>query len=346
MTNPLAAPSSFTVGQWVSVASRTSPGINQPGGIGRITALDEDRCQVSVKYVLDGRHEKNVHLQYVQMYTWEERTAASSSSAPKNSRLRDRNMLLGRCTYCGSLRADCQSCDWRRRETTTFTPSSSLKTNPGGDTDSRTSNSSDDDSAYERMMQTHRRQYLRYKRSLRRAALWSHHHHFNEHSNKSPPLPTRRRLSNWQNNGISILAAVGAANDNSSTESDHSRGTVDHPMVDLSSNSSDNDHALDHLPLDQLAARARQPFKSMTQHPSFIQPEGDADRLPNDIPDLTASCTYPQLLPLLDEILQRMETVDIPQAKQDLLQFQRAFHEAQQDPVLLRSRAQTLQQQR
>jgi hypothetical protein len=91
---PSPPPWYTVIGQLVSVSSRTSPGINQPGGIGRITTYsvvsvekkddDDDRdrhhhpndsdsnttsssssshhqqVRVSVKYVLDGRHEKKI----------------------------------------------------------------------------------------------------------------------------------------------------------------------------------------------------------------------------------------------------------------------------------------------
>jgi hypothetical protein len=56
ITNVDTAATFFRVGQLVNVAPRTWPGINQPGGIGRITGFALD--SVSVRYVLDGPHEK------------------------------------------------------------------------------------------------------------------------------------------------------------------------------------------------------------------------------------------------------------------------------------------------
>lgn len=116
---PPAAAASFTVGQLVNVQSRTWPGINQPGGVGRVTAVstgttsEEDAGSsssslllYSVKYVLDGRHEKRIEAQYVQPHQ-------------QQSMLRDRSMLLGRCTRCGSLRRDCGSCElhqWQQQQ--------------------------------------------------------------------------------------------------------------------------------------------------------------------------------------------------------------------------------------
>jgi hypothetical protein len=57
---------------------------------------------VSVRYVLDGRHERRVHVRYVAAYALHDE---------QHHRFRDRSALLGRCTYCGSLRSDCGSCD-------------------------------------------------------------------------------------------------------------------------------------------------------------------------------------------------------------------------------------------
>jgi hypothetical protein len=93
----LASSPKLFVGQWVDVMSRTWPGINQPGGVGKITGTADGR--VSVKYLLDGRHEKEIDLRYVQRHY----QVASRS-------LRDRSMLLGRCQTCGSLKRDCGSC--------------------------------------------------------------------------------------------------------------------------------------------------------------------------------------------------------------------------------------------
>lgn len=88
----------FQVDQLVEVQARTWPGINQAGGVGRITGVATDR--VSVRYVLDGRHEKEISMEYVQPHSH-----ASGRS------LRNRSLLLGRCSRCGSLKRDCGSCE-------------------------------------------------------------------------------------------------------------------------------------------------------------------------------------------------------------------------------------------
>jgi ribosomal protein L21E len=102
-----SAISKFSVGQLVEVASRTWPGINKHGGVGRIVKVTGN-C-VDVHYVLGGR-ERSVPIEYVNLLP-------QSFSARKS--LRDRSILLGRCRNCGSLRADCGSCDFQEPQATT-----------------------------------------------------------------------------------------------------------------------------------------------------------------------------------------------------------------------------------
>lgn len=111
-------PEQWTIGQLVSIAPRTGPGMNQPGGIAHITGIETTNATVpslsistaniaatatatatsittiSVKYVVDGRHERRVPTDCVRPHAW-------------RSTLRDRTLLLGRCGTCGSLRSDC-----------------------------------------------------------------------------------------------------------------------------------------------------------------------------------------------------------------------------------------------
>jgi hypothetical protein len=179
----------FEVGQLVSVESRTWPGINQPGGVGRITGVSTNsnnnttQRAVSVKYVLDGRHEKEIAVQYVKHHSW----IATTTTTNKNnasSTLRDRSMLLGRCARCGSLRTDCGSCDvWyrsmpedeepqqrRRRRRTTNTRRaknpSSLQHQRVDDSDDQSDSNSDssDSIGLEAMLEKHRRDFHKYKR--------------------------------------------------------------------------------------------------------------------------------------------------------------------------------------
>ena len=54
----------FKVGDLVAVRSRTWPGVNKPGGTGRITALVEGGAKANVKYLLGGS-ERAVPLEFV-----------------------------------------------------------------------------------------------------------------------------------------------------------------------------------------------------------------------------------------------------------------------------------------
>eukprot|EP00956_Cyclotella_meneghiniana_P005351 scaffold6753_cov36-Cyclotella_meneghiniana.AAC.1 len=106
----------------VSIASRTWPGINKPGGIGRITQIhtavvtfNNDHAlkvtHVDVKYILGGS-EKRVDVGYVSHAPdYDDDTLYSTDGRIWS--LRDHSKQLGRCTRCHSLRIDCHSCDWR-----------------------------------------------------------------------------------------------------------------------------------------------------------------------------------------------------------------------------------------
>lgn len=70
-----AAPVQFEpkVGALVNVASRTWPGINQPGGIGKISGItiEDGAIFVDVEYVLGGK-EKAVEIEFVQEHKFDE----------------------------------------------------------------------------------------------------------------------------------------------------------------------------------------------------------------------------------------------------------------------------------
>lgn len=112
----------FAEGTIVQVQARTWPGINKPGGIGRITQVrisDDKVTDVDVHYIVLGGRERRVPIQYVKLapeYVDSSSAASFSGAAPgglsKRNQLRDRSIMKGRCTRCGSLRADCGSCDW------------------------------------------------------------------------------------------------------------------------------------------------------------------------------------------------------------------------------------------
>jgi len=129
----MSTPDKIRVGSMVEVARRMWPGINQPGGTARVLGIhtagestssnaEEDAViiAVDVHYIVEGRKEKRVPIQYVthspQYEAEEEEEAIATRRGGVGGRrrflLRDRSQLLGRCKSCGSLRADCGACDW------------------------------------------------------------------------------------------------------------------------------------------------------------------------------------------------------------------------------------------
>lgn len=116
----------FAVGMIVQVEARTWPGINKPGGVGSITQLHysengNEVISVDVRYTVVGGRERRVPVEHVELAP-EFDANEGADSAPttggqqQRNQLRDRSGLLGRCKRCGSLRADCGSCDWMAQE--------------------------------------------------------------------------------------------------------------------------------------------------------------------------------------------------------------------------------------
>ena len=71
---------SFTLGQLVNVASRTTPGINKPGGVGKVTNISNEDgvMRVDVEYVLGGK-EKFIELEFVADHCFNEENHGRSS---------------------------------------------------------------------------------------------------------------------------------------------------------------------------------------------------------------------------------------------------------------------------
>lgn len=126
------------VGSMVEVARRRMwPGINQPGGTARVLGIHTTEepsiteeaviIAVDVHYIVEGRKEKRVPIQYVThspQYEAEEEGFIGRDGGGGGQRrflLRDRSQLLGRCKNCGSLRADCGACDWIMTEESSHT---------------------------------------------------------------------------------------------------------------------------------------------------------------------------------------------------------------------------------
>lgn len=60
----------FSIGTLVNVESRTWPGINKPGGVGRVTACNMQDSTLDVKYVLGGE-EKGIEVEFVREHRFE-----------------------------------------------------------------------------------------------------------------------------------------------------------------------------------------------------------------------------------------------------------------------------------
>ena len=94
-------------GCMVHVQARTWPGMNKLGGAARVVKVHVGKRCVDVQYVVMGGTEKSISMTYIK--------PAPELLTRKKVSLRNRSQLLGRCTRCGSLRTDCQSCDWKNQ---------------------------------------------------------------------------------------------------------------------------------------------------------------------------------------------------------------------------------------
>lgn len=146
----------FIVGQLVHVDSRTWPGINQPGGVGRVIGTAGDR--VSVQYVVGHRRcEKEIPVQYVH-----------AQNVEGSRSLRNRSMLLGRCSNCGSLRTDCGSCDVVVSSSMWMAQQHNENSNNGNDDNSSSSDDDDDDDSLQGDLEEQARLFRRYQRIRKR----------------------------------------------------------------------------------------------------------------------------------------------------------------------------------
>lgn len=191
-------PGAFAVDRLVEVASRTWPGINQPGGVARISRVyfqEDDEggniddptgktgqnvpTHVDVLYVVGRSKEKRVPIEYVTLAPQYERPSIGARSV--GTGLRDRGLILGRCRRCGSLRKDCGSCDWRMEEqlgeevSTVVHPTKSRRTkskplqhdmsNVNDVGDSSDSSDEQDDIALSNLISASRKRYRRHLRN-------------------------------------------------------------------------------------------------------------------------------------------------------------------------------------
>jgi hypothetical protein len=377
-TNVDTAIAFFHVGQLVNVAPRTWPGINQPGGIGRITGLARDR--VSVRYVLDGRHEKEIDIKYVGIH----------QQGPIR-RLRNRSMLLGRCNVCGSLRTDCGSCDlWieeeqvRASRTLARATEDSLLLATHNEEDDDEGNNNDDKSSssdneeFEQVQKQNQRRYRKYLRMKARAQPYfddsssdgssekaghkdgGHKERGSKASDDSsnseddlplhqlalqasqidPPVHSRRRLlaSPLRNSSKktrhhrpkgprgrsmkkSVLERLPEPKESMSRPDSFVRSPGSEDLSDSTTSSGEEPPARARVPAPAAYTEAstqdfeNEDYRLENTQDGFIQPEGNAEELPDDIRDRTQQLKYSELAPFFDRVAVQLENDWIPDFK-------------------------------
>ena len=155
-------------GCMVHVQARTWPGMNKLGGAARVVKVHVGKRCVDVQYVVMGGTEKSISMTYIK--------PAPELLTRKKVSLRNRSQLLGRCTRCGSLRTDCQSCDWKnqiytqqQQQQRKATVNTHKKYKKSTDTDpallfKESSSSSDDSDTFFIKIRRRQKQLLRKKR--------------------------------------------------------------------------------------------------------------------------------------------------------------------------------------
>ena len=325
MTSAIESPPIiWETGQLVQVKARTWPGINQPGGVGRITGSNSQGTKVAVRYVLDGRREKEIDTKYVTLYN------------DDNTRLRDRSVMLGRCRRCGSLRSDCGSCDIRHREHEQKRLWQQAQENGGV--------SSSDEDSIEEVLGNIRRlesQSRKFKRLWRRSRQFLDDSSGEEQANSTEKV---ERTPKRTRQGETTPESTDMADSNPFSP----RELPASPHVgfpDLSSTAdpdrmeeSDSSSSDDSLILRALAQRHRRrrmnnqeiDLSSSSDEQNvdddsgiFIQPEGSADALPSDMEDKSSRIPYAELPEFCDRIVHRLEREELPASRLKYLQFER-----------------------
>ncbi|GMI04507.1 hypothetical protein TrLO_g15465 [Triparma laevis f. longispina] len=96
----------------VETARRAWPGINQPGGLAKITKLNYSSSNlltsVDVFYPVERRSESHVEMQWITVRSNFMENAVKHGGSARGAK--------GRCSRCGSLRRDCGECDWKFEE--------------------------------------------------------------------------------------------------------------------------------------------------------------------------------------------------------------------------------------
>lgn len=102
----------IAIGEMVETARRAWPGINQPGGLAKITKLNHSSSNlltsVDVFYPVERRSESHVEMQWITVRSNFMENAVKHGGSARGAK--------GRCSRCGSLRRDCGECDWKFEE--------------------------------------------------------------------------------------------------------------------------------------------------------------------------------------------------------------------------------------
>lgn len=325
----------YHIGQLVQVQARTGTGMNQPGGVGRITNVENQK--ISVKYVLDGRQERSIDLHYVSAY------------ALQRGRLRDRSMLLGRCDVCGSLRTDCGSCIDKMVVEPAKKPRSHPLVRSAPDTLLLSSSSSDSDSDLEEILRQSELRFRRYQRQKARFAQVMGEDQPSQVellSQAIQPRPRRRqrddkslrshrlktfdsllKIASHQNHQRRRRRrrrpTMGSSSDDNGDESSEESGvlSVHSPGGELESSSDESQDAMVVDSDDLNAVRSETEESSLDEQespflPDFVQPEGNASALPADIEDETKGLGTDELLfDFFDAKGKELETTQLPAYK-------------------------------
>jgi hypothetical protein len=354
------APSSFSVGQIVRVEARTWPGINQPGGVAKLTGIDASGRKVAVRYILDSRHERDVDVRYIQAFD-------------SSTRLRDRSMLLGRCRNCGSLRNDCGSCDLRQADETGWQswPAADLTTSKRreAEEDMLDSSSDDDDGddSLEELLRQTQQTFARQSRKLARLRQRARQLLNESSSSGEEEMEKKATLAQSRNfrqeESVPLNDAESHADDKSDSSSEESDDSLIQEWAALQrqplvrrrrrplslSQRSVLDSPMEATPPRAVRKIAREDDlrtlrddASHPQHPDdsndnreddqhFIQPEGNAEVLPVDVQDETSQLAYTQLSGFVDRLVQELEEKGLPSARQKLVQLESNWRQATTD---------------
>ena len=351
----------FAIGDLVEVARRMTPGMNKPGGTAKVIAIStnaQGQPSISVKYVVDRTEERDLGLEHVKHFEF------------LNSRGRS---SVGRCLVCKSFRKDCGGCDQqqsvvelnedfgdemdraprrprpKRKPDHTETRKRRLdQTNDWDDSDnyndSLDSGSSDDElfipPARRRLMNTSVLELLKDKprpgRDIRLHKVNATRSGRIEPSNPSHPVGRIRTPKTR----VDVQSTTTALADTSSprllppempdspedfqnhTSRYEGRADLHYSDDDSREGASVQDDD------DEVLDNEESPGKD-----AFIQPEGNACNLPDDVKDQTKDVDFVDLPDLFERIVSQLEQKELPAARDAFDDFLEDLHSTENDPV-------------